>query len=1163
MKASRPTYTLLLAAALSALPPVWAADAIWNGTTDALWSTGTNWSTSSSPGAGDTAIFNNAGNLNTALSLGSPVSISSMVFDTADAAAYTVGSLGETLTLLDGGSIGLSSSVTANQTISANLVLGVDGAAQNYTISNNVPAGADPLLDISLIIGGSVSGGTGGTAGVKVLTIDSSSNHQNGVTFTGPISNGGAESLAIVKTGSGVLNFNSGNHTFTGGVSVQAGTFILSGSTVLPDFNMVPTSVVRLGSTTNTGTSVTVGVVNSGTNPLAKLEVVAQESGEPTARVLSTLFPTSGKWNGPISMLDDLTVGAVYTDPLAPTVAYNFNLETNSSIDLGANNLTILVNGVNSVTVNSSTISGTGGILITGSADGRVFFPRGANYGFEGGLRVEAGTVSISSGTAMNSSVVYLGAAGNTGSTVNIGIINGSTNPFSPLVVVEQTTGEPTKRVLRTNASTSGQWSGAITMNSDLTVGAFNTNGTAIYNFTLNSGATVDLGANTLTLTSTTLGSVIANGAISGTGGIIVNNTSNGTTTLGGQNTFSGNIDIQSGTLTLANGANLGTGGLYSGNISISSANAGKLVLSNTGDNTLAGVISGSGALSKTGPSNSTVTGTTTLGAQNTYEGATSIQKGTLTIAPGASIAPTTGAALTVGGGIGGTTAPVLNYSSELLSRFGAIIVGNGSDGAGNAAINQSAGTINGTSLTLNNGFTGQGAGDVNLTGGTMAISAATTVSNTTFSDNIWSTLTVEAGAAFSTATLNFTGAPTAGRYGAGRVTQNGGNVTVTGTLNLARTTATNTAARRGEYNLNGGILTVNAITQDTGADTFGTVTFNGGTLTAGSSNATFWPANAQTTAQINDGGAKFDTAGFDITVAQPLVDFAEATTATLAKQGLGTLTLAGINTYTGATTVEAGTLDVAGSLGTSPVEVLSGASLAGVGSLGGSVTIRSGGRQAFSVAANAGAQTARLITGTLSLDAGNVIDLSAATAPAAGTYVLASASGGITGTPGTVNLNGIGGSVSVDGNNLQLTVTSVATGYSSWLALYPSLTDTTPGGDPDNDGVMNLLEYVLNGNPTAADTNRLPSVAVTTDDYVFTFTRRSESATDTTQTFQYSVDLTNPSSWTDLGVTAPTAAQVVIGADTAGEQTVTVTLPKALAVGGRLFGRLQVTQTP
>ena len=1162
MKASRHTHTILLAAALAALPPIWAADTVWNGTTDALWSTGTNWSTSSAPGAGDTAIFNNAGNLNTSLSLGSPVSISSVVFDTADAAAYTVGSLGETLTLLDGGSIGLSSSVTANQTISANLVLGVDGAAQNYTISNNVPAGADPLLDISLIIGGSVSGGTGGTAGAKVMTIDSSSNHQNGVAFTGSISNGGAESLAIVKTGSGALNFNSGNHTFTGGVTVQAGTFTLSGSTVLPDFNTVPTSVVRLGSSDNTGDAVTVGVVNAATTPLAKLEVVAQESGAPTTRVLSTLYPTSGKWNGPISMQDDLTVGAVYTDPLAPTVAYNFSLGT-SSIDLGDNNLTVVANGVNSVTISSSSISGTGGILVTGSPGGRVFFPSGANYTFEGGLRVESGTVAIQGGTKMNSSMVYLGAAGNTGSTVNIGIVNSSTNPVSPLIVVAQTSGEPTKRVLRTNASTSGQWNGPITMNSDLTVEAFNTNGTNVYNFTLNGGATVDLGANTLTLTSTTLGNVIANGAISGTGGIIVNNTSNGTTTLGGQNTFSGNIDIQSGTLTLANGANLGTGGLYSGNISISSANAGKLVLSNTGDNTLAGVISGSGALTKTGPSTSTVTGTTTLGGQNTYSGATSIQKGTLTIAPGASIAPTTGAALTVGGVVSGTSAPVLTYSSELLSRFGAIIVGNGSDGGGNAKINQSAGTITGTSLTLNNAFTGQGAGDVNLTGGTMAISGATTVSNTTFSDNIWSTITVEAGATFSTATLNFTGAPAATRFAAGRLTQNGGNVTVTGTLNLARTTATNTAARRGEYNLNSGILTVNAITQDTGADTFGTVTFNGGTLTAGASSPTFWPANAQTTAQINDGGAKFDTAGFDITVAQPLVDFAGATTATLAKQGLGTLTLAGVNTYTGATTVEAGTLDVAGSLGTSPVEVLSGASLAGVGSLGGSVTIRSGGRQAFSVAATAGAQTARLITGTLSLDAGNVIDLSAATAPAAGTYVLASASGGITGTPGTVNLNGIGGSVSVAGNNLQLTVASVATGYSSWLALYPSLTDTTPGGDPDNDGVKNLLEYVLNGNPTAADTTRLPSVAVTTDNYVFTFTRRSESATDTTQTFQYSVDLTNPSSWTDLGVTAPTAAQVAIGADTAGEQTVTVTLPKSLAVGGRLFGRLQVTQTP
>jgi autotransporter-associated beta strand protein len=62
-----------------------------------------------------------------------------------------------------------------------------------------------------------------------------------------------------------------------------------------------------------------------------------------------------------------------------------------------------------------------------------------------------------------------------------------------------------------------------------------------------------------------------------------------------------------------------------------------------------------------------------------------------------------------------------------------------------------------------------------------------------------------------------------------------------------------------------------------------------------------------------------------------------------LVKVGTGTLTLSGINTYTGATTVNAGTLIVNGSIASSPVTVNAGATLAGIGTVG-ATTIMSGG---------------------------------------------------------------------------------------------------------------------------------------------------------------------------------------------------------------------------
>ncbi|WP_334319668.1 polysaccharide lyase family protein [Termitidicoccus mucosus] len=57
-----------------------------------------------------------------------------------------------------------------------------------------------------------------------------------------------------------------------------------------------------------------------------------------------------------------------------------------------------------------------------------------------------------------------------------------------------------------------------------------------------------------------------------------------------------------------------------------------------------------------------------------------------------------------------------------------------------------------------------------------------------------------------------------------------------------------------------------------------------------------------------------------------------------LAKIGAGTLTLSGVSTYTGETSIDAGTLIVNGALGTTNVTVRAGATLAGTGTIGGNV---------------------------------------------------------------------------------------------------------------------------------------------------------------------------------------------------------------------------------
>lgn len=133
--------------------------------------------------------------------------------------------------------------------------------------------------------------------------------------------------------------------------------------------------------------------------------------------------------------------------------------------------------------------------------------------------------------------------------------------------------------------------------------------------------------------------------------------------------------------------------------------------------------------------------------------------------------------------------------------------------------------------------------------------------------------------------------------------------------------------------------------------------------------------------------------------------------------------------------------------------------------------------------------------------------------------------------------------------------------GFARWQALrFPlaQLTDPVhggPAGDPDADGFDNSLEYVLGGDPATADPAIAPQLDASGSDFVFTFTRRAESAADTSQTFQFS---RTPGLWTNLNLATPDP-RVVLSPVTGGHQQVTITLPKADT--SRLFGRLTVTQ--
>ena len=202
-----------------------------------------------------------------------------------------------------------------------------------------------------------------------------------------------------------------------------------------------------------------------------------------------------------------------------------------------------------------------------------------------------------------------------------------------------------------------------------------------------------------------------------------------------------------------------------------------------------------------------------------------------------------------------------------------------------------------------------------------------------------------------------------------------------------------------------------------------GFIVFNGGTLGFSSINTyDYSPRFTNSASQA----FSFDTAGQTVTFANSIA----STGGTLTKLGAGSLTLAGANTYDGATTVSAGTLEIQGSQGLGAIN-MAGSTTLGVTETGpqitpAALTVGSGATLEFN---NVSSQTTAPLAVTGAVSASGPITVNVASGSFLNGHHYPLFTWG-SGTPQPVILGtvvGAVGNLTTNGNTIQLNVTGLA----------------------------------------------------------------------------------------------------------------------------------------
>jgi len=833
-----------------------------------------------------------------------------------------------------------SSTTTFANTLSGTGTVSLNTGSGNFTYSgDNSTSGYSGTLNFGTAVGGTLTV----SAGAKLVTTGSfteswnKTNTINGTLTTGamtistnaatPINGTGTVNVTGLTTSNAstaltisVANFNVGS----GGISVTGTTSVKFGLTTVGALaNWSSSSVLGLTAATATTFDTTGGNIT-----------LSGAIGGTTTGALTKAGPGI------------LTLSAANAYTGATTVnAGTLKLTSTSASPITVNSGATLI-GTGATTSKLLTMN-AGSTLTVGTTG---FTSAGVNF---------AGATTLAFDTPLTNSTVYTVLTyGATGAT-NPGNFTSNARGTLTQDVANNKFTFTASTGTRTWNTTDGTWDNLTTASFVEGDQKFSVGDAVVFNDPATAATVTLVGAlvpTSVAVTNTNNYTFSGTGYLSGS--TALSKAGTGTLTMNNGHTFTGGITITGGTLEIGGAGALGVNGAinsYAGAV----ANAGTLKINSTAAQTLAGVISGTGTLVKDN------SGTLTLTGINTYSGGTTVNGGNLLLNNGADVSGT--------GRVAGT----------VTVNSGATLTLNGANTAGLGWNNQV------TALTINGGTVDAISGShiwnitsgITMTGGKMQTNSG--VSTTSGLQLEWNRTSVTTNAAATSAEI------------AGRINIRNDN-SYTGisftvadgaaaTDLLVSAAITQAAAGLGITKAGAGLMSL------TGVNSFsGGTTISAGTLEIGGAGQL--GSGAYGGAIANAGTFKFNS-----TANQTLSGILSGA-GTFVKDNTSTLTLTGVNTYTGATTITAGTLEIGGA------GQLNSGTYAGAIANAGTLKVKSTAAQTFSGVISGAGTLVKENTGVLSLSAQNTF--TGGTTVNAGTLKL-TGGGGASGTiRGTITVN-------------------------------------------------------------------------------------------------------------------------------------------------------------